>query len=162
MKDKTARVIDIDNFRAIDATLTTSGQTTEDQLRAVADEGYEVVINLALHDHPRYSLPDEAGLVESLGMTYIHIPVRFEAPGEAELLAFFQAMETHKGKKLHVHCALNKRATVFLALYRMIRQGQTEADAFETMRSVWEPDEVWAAFIADMLARHASQQRGPC
>lgn len=84
MKDKTARVIDIDNFRAIDATLTTSGQPTEDQLRAVADEGYEVVINLALHNHPRYSLPDEAGLVESLGMTYIHIPVQFEAPGEAE------------------------------------------------------------------------------
>lgn len=153
-----AGIADICYFRAINDRLTISGQPTEAQLRAVADEGYEIVINLALHNHPRYSLPDEAGLVKSLGMTYIHIPVQFDAPGENELLAFFEAMETHEDRKLHIHCSLNKRATVFLGLYRMIKLGQTEADAFETMRSVWEPDEVWAAFIADMLARHVSQQ----
>jgi protein tyrosine phosphatase (PTP) superfamily phosphohydrolase (DUF442 family) len=156
MKDTTAKIAGIDNFRTVDAMLATSGQPTEDQLRAAAAEGYEVVINLALHNHPRYSLPDEAGLVESLGMTYVHIPVQFDAPGENELLAFFEAMDAHKDRKRHIHCSLNKRATVFLGLYNMIRLGQAEADAFETMRSVWEPDEVWAAFIADMQARHVA------
>jgi hypothetical protein len=42
-------------------------RTTEAQLRAAASEGYEVIINLALHDDPRYSLSDETGLIEGSG-----------------------------------------------------------------------------------------------
>ena len=40
----------------------------------------------------RYSLADEAGTVRSLGMDYVHIPVQFKAPTEADLLAFFAAI----------------------------------------------------------------------
>jgi hypothetical protein len=27
-------------------------------------------------------------------------------------------------------------------------------DAFAPMKSVWEPDEIWAAFISRMIAKH--------
>ena len=135
--------------------LSTSGQPTEAQLRAAATEGYEVIINLALHDHPRYSLHDETGLVGELGMVYVHIPVQFEDPQEAELLNFFQAMEKHKCKKMLVHCAANMRVTAFLGLYRRLRQEQPESEAFAPMKSVWLPDEIWAAFISRMLAKHS-------
>jgi hypothetical protein len=33
-------------------------------LHEIAKAGFNVVINLAMHDDPNYSLPDEAGLVE--------------------------------------------------------------------------------------------------
>lgn len=148
------KVADIYNFRPIDDALSTSGQPTEAQLQAVAAEGYDVIINLALHDHPRYSLPDETGLVEGLGMVYVHIPVQFVDPQGADLLAFFQAMEKHKNKKILVHCAANMRVTVFLALYHIIKQGKGEMEAFEPMRSVWEPDDVWSSFISRMLAKN--------
>ena len=95
--------MDIYNYIRIDERLATSGQPSVDKLEAVAREGFEVVVNLALHDDPRYSLPDEARSVASLGMTYIHIPVKFDAPTEADLLAFFDAMDKHAGKKLLVH-----------------------------------------------------------
>ena len=147
------RVSDIYNYRVVDARLSTSGQPTEDQLAALAREGFEVVINLALHDDPRYSLRDETGLVQSLGMRYVHIPVQFAAPTEADLDAFFAAMEQHRGQKILVHCAANKRVTAFLGLYRVIRQGWREKDAFALMQSVWEPDAVWSSFIAAMLER---------
>ncbi|RFC41997.1 MAG: putative phosphohydrolase, partial [Verrucomicrobia bacterium] len=54
---------EIKNFRAVDEALLTSGQPTVAQLESVAAAGFQTVINLALHDQPRYSLPDEPGTV---------------------------------------------------------------------------------------------------
>jgi protein tyrosine phosphatase (PTP) superfamily phosphohydrolase (DUF442 family) len=149
-----AEVRVIHNFRNVDCYISTSGQPSADQLAAAARDGFTVVINLALHGDPRYSLPDEEGLVISLGMEYVHIPVQFASPAEDDAFAFFSAMEHHQGKKLLVHCAANKRVTAFLGLYRVIRQGWEPVKAFELMKSVWEPDDVWSAFISAMLAKH--------
>lgn len=146
-------VTDIYNFRPIEANLATSGQPTVAQLKAVAADDYQVIINLALHDDPRYSLPDEPGLVKALGMEYVHIPVQFDDPQENDLLAFMDAMEEYKNNKRLVHCAANMRVTAFLGLYRVIKCGIAEDAAFEPMRSVWQPDEIWSAFISRMLAK---------
>lgn len=154
-----AQVNDIYNYLRIDDKLATSGQPSVDELAAVARDGVEVVINLALHDDPRYSLPDEAGTVRSLGMTYVHIPVQFDAPREEDLHAFFAAMEKHQGRKLLVHCAANKRVTAFLGLYRVIRQNWDIERAFAPMSEVWEPNEAWAPFISAMLAKAGSAVR---
>jgi uncharacterized protein (TIGR01244 family) len=140
------------NYRAVDEQLGTSGQPTEAQLAAIALAGYSAVINLALHDDPRYSLPDEPGTVQSLGMTYVHIPVQFKSPQPADLQAFFDVMDAHAGKKVWVHCAANMRVTAFLGLYRAKRQGWTREKAFELMVGLWEPNETWARFIDEALA----------
>lgn len=145
------------NFLQIDSSLSTSGQPTETQLSALAEQGYEIVINLALHDDPRYSLDDETGLVTSLGMTYIHIPVQFDAPAENDLESFFDVMESIKNKKCHIHCAANMRVTSFLGLYYVIKQKKSREEAFAPMNSVWDPDEVWSSFISSMLAKYDSQ-----
>ena len=149
------RLQDVRNFRAADDKLVTCGQPTEQQLAAAREAGLEVVINLALHDDPRYSLADERGTVEALGMTYVHIPVKFGAPAESDLLAFFDAMESSQGRQLLVHCAANYRVTAFLGLYRRIKQGWSRDDAFQLMGTVWQADAVWAQFIDAMLAKHA-------
>jgi protein tyrosine phosphatase (PTP) superfamily phosphohydrolase (DUF442 family) len=143
------------NFRQLDEQLLTAGQPDEEQLADARRQGCADVINLALHDDPRYSLRDEAGPVRGLGMVYEHIPVQFSAPAERDFLAFCAAMDAHQGEKLLVHCAANYRVTAFVGLYRVIRQGWPPAIAFEGMRSVWQPDAVWTQFIAQMLARHA-------
>ena len=89
--------------------LATAGQPSEEQLAAVAEAGFEVVVNLALHNDPRYALKDEAGTVASLGMQYVHIPVQFSAPRASDLVAFFDAMEHAGPRRVFVHCAHNKR-----------------------------------------------------
>lgn len=150
------KVIDIFNFLKIDQILSTSGQPTEEQLSELADEGYEVIINLGLHNDPRYSLPDETELVTSLGMRYIHIPVEFDDPTEHDLESFFDVMESNENKKVHVHCAANMRVTAFLGLYFLIKQKKSKEESFEPMNSVWEPNEVWSSFISSMLANYAS------
>jgi hypothetical protein len=50
-----------------------------------------------------------------------------------------------------VHCAMNMRASAFIGLYNAIRLKQPREQAFELMRRVWEPNEVWMAFIEAML-----------
>ncbi|MEO8005579.1 MAG: protein tyrosine phosphatase family protein [Betaproteobacteria bacterium] len=144
----------IHNYRSVDDSLSTSGQPTVEQLKAVAEAGFSTVINLALHDDPRYSLPDEPGTIRGLGMAYVHIPVQFAAPTEADLLAFFKAMDAHGDQKIWVHCAANVRVSAFLGLYRVIKLGWENERAFELMNGVWQANDVWSRFIASMLTKH--------
>jgi protein tyrosine phosphatase (PTP) superfamily phosphohydrolase (DUF442 family) len=144
------------NFLPIRNELSTSGQPTEDQLRALASEDYNVIINLAFHDDPRYSLPNETQLVEELGMVYVHIPVAFDNPTEDKLLDFFDTMDRHKGKKILVHCAANMRVTAFLGLYDTIKQHQPEMQSFAPMKSIWQPDEIWSSFISQMIRKYTT------
>jgi protein tyrosine phosphatase (PTP) superfamily phosphohydrolase (DUF442 family) len=144
---------EIYNYREAAPGLATSGQPREDQLAAIAKAGYDVVINLALHDDPRYSLKDEAASVQKLGLEYIHIPVQFAAPTEDDLVKFFDAMDRHKQRRVWVHCAANMRVTAFLGLYRRMREGWSEERAFALLREIWQPDEVWSQFIAFQLVK---------
>jgi protein tyrosine phosphatase (PTP) superfamily phosphohydrolase (DUF442 family) len=152
-------VEEIYNYRKADAMMATSGQPTEEQLHYVACEGFRVVINLALHGDARYSLTDEAASVTSLGMQYVHIPVDFQDPTESDLQKFFAAMDVHAGQKVLLHCAANKRVTAFLGLYRTFKLGWPAEKAFALMHSVWEPDPVWANFIAAQLAGKESLKK---
>lgn len=140
------------NYRQVTPRLATSGQPDEQELAAIAAAGYRVVINLALHHNARSSVADEAASVAALGMRYVHIPVLFDAPADADLAAFFAAMDEHAGAKVWVHCAANKRVSVFLGLYRHLRCGESVEDAFALQRDIWEPAPVWSAFRARTLA----------
>ena len=159
-----ARVEEILNYLPIDGRLSTAGQPSVEELAALARAGYEVVINIALHDDARYALPDEAGTVAALGMTYVDILVQFGAPTEADFHAFSRAMRAHEGQQMLVHCAANKRVTAFLGLYRVIElQCELQwgaAQAFAPMRDIWQPNPVWAAFIAAMLAKADTRADG--
>lgn len=148
----TSNLTSIYNYHQPDDRLATSGQPSEEQLAAIAQAGYRTIINLALHDDPKYSLPDEADTVRKLGLDYIHIPVQFATPTEADLLRFFAAMDTHANDKIWIHCAANWRVTAFLGLYNAIKLGQPREHAFALMEKVWQPNEVWKKFIDAMLA----------
>jgi hypothetical protein len=45
------------------------------------------------------------------------------------------------------------RVTAFLGLYRCLCEGWAEEPAFALLREIWQPDEVWSAFIASQLAK---------
>ena len=142
---------DILNYRQVDPRLATSGQPDEQELAGIAAAGYTTVINIALHDDPRYSLADERGSVEALGMGYVHIPVQLGAPTPADFDRFVTAMDAHRDGKLWVHCAANKRVSVFLGLYWYLHGGMPLEQAFALQQDIWVPDAAWSAFIALML-----------
>jgi protein tyrosine phosphatase (PTP) superfamily phosphohydrolase (DUF442 family) len=139
----------IRDYRKLSERIATSGQPTREELSAIARAGYEVVINLDVGDSS-YALEDEGGLVRSLGLEYVHIPVVWEQPTKADLGRFFEIMEARQDKMLFVHCAANRRVSVFMALYRILRLGWAVDEAYgwtflETM------PQVWRTFFDDML-----------
>jgi protein tyrosine phosphatase (PTP) superfamily phosphohydrolase (DUF442 family) len=78
-------------------------------------------------------------------MKYINVPVVWHQPNRANLDDFMNAMDAHKEKKILVHCEANYRATGFVALYRILRQGWDQEQAFPDLRKVWNPEKfpIW-------------------
>lgn len=141
------------NFLPVSEVLGTAGQPTAVQFGSVAAAGYQVVINLAMPDSTN-ALPNELDLVRQAGMTYVHIPVVWEAPALRDLDRFFEIMDRHEGDKVFVHCALNMRVSCFVFLYRVIRTGLPVPEAAATMHRIWEPNPTWSRFLEDALRRH--------
>ena len=145
------------NYRKIDERVITGGQPRAKELRDAAAEGFTAVINLAPYDK-RYSIDDEPGLVASLGMQYVHIPVDWERPTESDLAAFEHAMQTHRNDKTLVHCAANFRVTAFYSLYALEHLGWTQAQADALRASIWRGSDFpqWDRFVAEQTARIAA------
>jgi uncharacterized protein (TIGR01244 family) len=146
---------EIYNAREVDDRLITSGQPSEDQLRAAAAEGIDTVVNLAPHDAVN-ALPDEAGLVHALGMTYHHLPVVFANPTEGDFAAFEQVMaELPPDSRTLVHCAANFRVSAFYGLYAMKHLGWSVEQAEAFRAPIWDGSDypVWEAFISQMQQR---------
>lgn len=144
---------DILNYYKVDDRLITGGQPTEAQIRSAAEDGIQVVINLATID-PRYSLDDEAGLVQSLALEYHHIPVDWEQPTPADYDAFVGLMQQNADKRTLLHCAANYRVTAFYSLYARQHLGWTEARADALRAAIWRRQyPVWDKFIETIKTR---------
>ena len=138
------------NYRRAEEHIATGGQPTVEQLVAVAAAGCSTVVNLALHD-AGYSLPDERRMVESLGMSYVHIPVIWERPTREDLARFSDTLRALQGQDLFVHCAANVRVTVFIALDRVTHQGWPTERALAHVDVASLPP-VWRQFVSDVLS----------
>lgn len=135
----------IKNYLKISPRLASSGQPTTEEFKLIAEEGYQVVINLSMPDS-KSAITEEGYLVSSLGMNYVHIPVPFDAPDLLHLSLFSKAMDTFSEQKVWVHCALNYRVSAFLYLYQR-RNKKTKEEAMHYTLPDWKPDENWLAFL---------------
>ncbi len=140
--------MDVTNQYQVTSNICTSGQPTEDQLKQIASHGYECVVNLAMPDHA-HSIDREGSIVSSLGMTYVHLPVPFDAPAREHLEEFSAFMDALNGKKVWVHCIVNARVSAFLFCYLQTNRGMLPADAATPVLRAWLPkmDDTWKAFL---------------
>jgi protein tyrosine phosphatase (PTP) superfamily phosphohydrolase (DUF442 family) len=145
---------DIFNFLPLSEKLFTGGMPKAEQLEAAAQRGVNLVINLAPHE-VMDALPSESELVTSLGMQYINIPVIWNTPTKDGLDRFMDVMDENKDKKILVHCQANFRATAFVALYRILRQGWNAEEAMAGMHQIWDAEDypIWKMFIEENLKR---------
>lgn len=136
------------NYFQVTDRIASSGQPTEKQFDEIAEGGYDAVINLAMPDHEN-SIAIEGSIVTSLGMTYIHIPVPFDAPNEYHFETFSGYMDTLESKKVWVHCIVNARVSAFLFRYLQNR-GLSASKAKTPILEQWIPrmEGVWKEFIS--------------
>lgn len=85
-------------------------------------------------------------------MEYINVPVVWHEPTRANLDDFVNAMDAHKDQKI-LHCEANYRATGFVTLYRILRLGWDQEEAFQDLRKVWNPEKfpIWQKFLDENL-----------
>lgn len=138
----------IPQFFQITDSLATAGQPSREQFADIKKAGYELIINLGMLESPG-ALPDERAVVTNEGMVYVQIPVVFDAPQIEEAARFCDLIAFNAGRKIFVHCVANKRAAVFVFLYRVLCTDVNEAQAQRDLERVWTPDEIWQDFIAD-------------
>ena len=141
------------NVVPISAQLTTSGQPTAASLAALGAAGYQGVIYLAPLSVPD-AVPDEAGILQRQGISFINIPITFNQPGEQDFEAFNAALANLDGKKVLVHCQVNLRASSIVFLHRVIVGKQNPEVAYQSVSKVWTPDGRWKNFIVATLKKH--------
>lgn len=131
------KIEDISNYRLIAETLSTGGQPTEAQLRALREQGTEVVINVAPYD-ARYSIEDEPGLVCSLGMEYHYFPITFGSPKLGDYLHVKALLEANDRRKVFLHCAANYRVSVLAGNYAVAKFDWTLQARDSFIRGIWK------------------------
>lgn len=142
------------NFHTIDEDLMTAGQLLPEHIEAVASARVDLVINLATADKERNG--EEGFLLIEQGIDYIHIPVIWDSPTQADLDLFFAVMDARQDRKTLVHCFANYRASAFTYLYRVLRLGVDEAEARKDLEAVWDTEAFetypkWRTFVDQQL-----------
>jgi protein tyrosine phosphatase (PTP) superfamily phosphohydrolase (DUF442 family) len=140
-------IADIRNYIHLSEKIASSGQPEAHEFMGIAKAGYKLVVNLAMPDSD-FAIQEEESIVTALGMSYVHIPVPFEAPTAEHLRQFLKVMQACSDQKVWVHCALNYRVSAFLYQYQRLVNGLPDEEAKKAMLETWEPDETWRAFIA--------------
>ena len=125
-----AKLIQIPNAKQPAPNLLPGGQPTEADLRAAAAAGYKTVINL----RPSSELPDieESGLVQSLGMDFISIPVGGAADLSKENAhRLDRALANAQPGPVMIHCASGNRVGALLAIRAHEIEGKSAEQALE-------------------------------
>ena len=130
------------NYIKINELISTSGQPKIEEFDLIKDEGFEVVINLALCNASN-AIENEDKVVTNLGMSYFHIPVDFENPKASDLKLFINVMQSLGANKVWVHCAKNYRVSAFMYVYHKYVLKTPFENIDLSIFNIWNPDKTW-------------------
>lgn len=138
------------NYVKINELISTSGQPKIEELELIANEGFEVVINLAVNTTSN-ALENEDKIVSSLNMSYIHIPVDFENPKISDLKLFLNILQALGANKVWIHCAKNYRVSAFMYVYHKYILHTPFEEINLSIFDMWQPSLVWQELMKVQL-----------
>ena len=138
------------NYIKINELISTSGQPKIEELELIANEGFEVVINLAMPTTSN-ALKNEDKIVSSLNMSYIHIPVDFENPKISDLKLFLNILQALGANKVWIHCAKNYRVSAFMYVYHKYILHTPFEEIDLSIFEKWQPSLVWQELMKVQL-----------
>jgi len=129
------------NYIKVNDNISTSGQPTKEQFKIIADNGFDVVINLAMHN--KGALKEEDKIIAKNGMMYIHIPITWKEPETDRLKLFLHLLKTlqNEKKKIFIHCIMNYRVSAFMFQYKKLVLNQEDAKLIAPKE--FKPKKVW-------------------
>jgi protein tyrosine phosphatase (PTP) superfamily phosphohydrolase (DUF442 family) len=138
-------------FKLVNDLVSCSGTLMKVDLESLKTEHYQLLINLLPNDS-KYSRSDEKETIEALNIEYYYIPIDWENPQVNEFEIFESILQRNKGKKVHIHCAANYRATAFYGIYALKNESWSLKDLFEFTGSIWQISEypIWKRFVKNI------------
>jgi len=135
----------INNYIKISESISTAGQPTKKQFKTIAKDGFDVVINLAMHN--KGALKKEDKIVTKNGMLYYHIPITWKEPELDRLKLFIDTLQMlqRANQKVFIHCIMNYRASVFLYKYRQYVNRDKKIKLIAPKE--YKPNRVWKKII---------------
>lgn len=125
-------------------------KTKIEELELIANEGFEVVINLAVPTTSN-ALKNEDKIVSSLNMSYIHIPVDFENPKISDLKLFLNILQALGANKVWIHCAKNYRVSAFMYVYHKYILHTPFEQIDLSIFDIWQPSLIWQELMKVQL-----------
>lgn len=106
-------------------------------LEELGTAGFGTVVNLRTEGEEKQpQSPEEEGrIVQGLGMTYLHFPVRSDAMGP-ELVDRFREKLEDLPRPVYVHCASGKRSGAFVMMHLAVEQGMTGKETVDKATSM--------------------------
>lgn len=137
----------VKDFKQISNLIATSGQPTLDELKDIAELGYDTIINLSV-PNSNLAIPREGQIAINNGMNYVHIHVQWQSPSSEQFKLFRSIMDSLKGKKVWVHCVGNVIAAYFVYTYLMNSPNSHDVKDAESIIDISTVTENWSQFIA--------------
>lgn len=134
------------NYIKINELISTSGQPSIEQFKEIAQNDFEVIINLALHNASN-AIENEDKIVTDLKMAYFHIPVDFDNPKASDVKLFLNTLQALGANKVWIHCALNYRVSAFMYIYHKYVLQTAFDDIDISLFQEWLPDMKWQEII---------------
>ena len=148
--------MDIQNYYQYSDLLSSGAQPTAEQIASLKIEGFEAVVNISPAS-TRNALKDEAQIVESLQMDYVHFPVDCSNLRPIHYQTFKGIMNGLEGKKIFVHCGGNIKSSNLLHMYHVLEKEMDEAESLKTLKRIQNPEEKWFYYFKRMGMKGLSQ-----
>jgi protein tyrosine phosphatase (PTP) superfamily phosphohydrolase (DUF442 family) len=128
--DQTPPLVPIPNARVSEEGLLVGGQPTPEQLRAIHEAGYRMVVSLRTSGEKGDE--GEQAAVERLGMKFVSIPVAGPAGlTEENARALSKALSERDVLPAVVHCSIGERAAALLGLEAFVVDRVSPAAAID-------------------------------
>jgi protein tyrosine/serine phosphatase len=140
--DEPSGVAPIERFYRVDTRLYRGAQPGDAGFRYLQSLGVRTVVNL--RDEQDALRTREQHIVESLGMRYVHLPVkdgsfftRSRRIPEQTIQAFFDLIATKDAGPVFVHCRRGAdRTGALVGFYRIARNGWSAERAYDEARAI--------------------------
>ena len=139
----------IGNYFEYSPLLSSGAQPSIEQLESLKKDGFDVVVNIS-PSSARNALSNEAQIVETLKMDYVHFPVDCSNLRPIHFNTFKGIMNGLNHKKAFVHCGGNIKSSNLLHMYHVIEQGFDETDSFKTLSKIQQPEQKWFDYFKSL------------
>jgi uncharacterized protein (TIGR01244 family) len=142
----------IEEFHKVSDKVATGGQPTPEQVTALADAGFNAIVNLRedseYNDGPQFRAAREAGI------RFVRVPVSMTNPTDASVAKFLAVTDEQELYPVYVYCAEGNRAAAYWMIRRVLRDHWTleKAEAEAVKAGLTKPATL--EFVRGYVQRH--------